>query len=520
MKDKGNIPTGVALPDVLLKYQQELLATTAIHQVVLYEKSRRIGITWGVAADAVLTAAATRQARGMDVHYIGFNLDMTKEFIDTCAEWAKSFHYAAEDIEEFLFKDLDENGNTKEIQAFRIKFDSGFQINALTSRPRSLRGRQGYVIIDEAAFHDDLKELMKAALALLIWGGKVLVISTHDGVYNPFNEYVQAARAGRNNYKVLRTTFDDALADGLYQRICLTTQKEYSPEAEAEWRRSIVDYYGEGADEELFCVPRLSAGKFLPSALVESRMADIPVIRLKMDDSFVHQPEYIRQKTIEDWCVETLKPFLDDMAQDLRCHIGGDVARTGDLTVFWPVQVEQQLIRRPPFVVELKNIPFTSQRQILWYIIDRLPRFESGAFDARGLGQQMAEETMQRYGSGRIQCVMTSTKWYLDALPKYKSGLEDGTQIIPRDEDILGDHRTVEVLNGLPQIPDARTKGSNGEKRHGDSLIAALMAYWVSLQDVVEYGYEAARPSQKAEQEEDIDSELSSGRFGSRKGAF
>lgn len=518
MDNKTPLPAGEDLPSVLLKYQQELLATTALHQVVIYEKSRRIGITWGVAADAVLTAASTRSARGMDVHYIGFNLDMTKEFIDTCADWAKSFSYAAGDVEEFLFKDLDEHGNTKEIQAFRIRFDSGFQINALTSRPRSLRGRQGYVIIDEAAFHDDLKELMKAALALLIWGGKVLVISTHDGIYNPFNEYIQAARAGRNKYKVLRTTFDDALADGLYKRICLTTQKPYSAEGEAEWRKSIVDFYGEGADEELFCIPRMSAGKFLPSALVESRMETIPVIHLKLDDAFVHAPEYVRQKTIEDWCVENIKPFIEAMPPDLRTHIGGDVARSGDLTVFWPLQVGDQLVRRPPFVVELKNIPFTSQRQILWYIIDRLPRFESGALDARGLGQQMAEETMQRYGSGRIQCVMTSAKWYLDALPKYKAGLEDGTQILPKDTDILSDHRIAEIINGMPQIPDARTKGENGEKRHGDSLIAALMAYWVSLQDVVAYGYEPAKPSSVPN--EDIDHELSSGRFGARKGAF
>ena len=28
-------------------------------------------------------------------------------------------------------------------------------------RPRSLRGKQGYVIVDEAAFHDDLAELLR-----------------------------------------------------------------------------------------------------------------------------------------------------------------------------------------------------------------------------------------------------------------------------------------------------------------------------------------------------------------------
>ena len=36
-------------------------------------------------------------------------------------------------------------------------------------------------MIDEAAFHDDLPELLKAALAFTMWGGVVRVISTHNG---------------------------------------------------------------------------------------------------------------------------------------------------------------------------------------------------------------------------------------------------------------------------------------------------------------------------------------------------
>jgi phage FluMu gp28-like protein len=44
---------------------------------------------------------------------------------------------------------------------------------------------QGKVLIDEAAFHDDLDELLKAAMALTMWGSHVVVISTHDGAENP-----------------------------------------------------------------------------------------------------------------------------------------------------------------------------------------------------------------------------------------------------------------------------------------------------------------------------------------------
>lgn len=455
-----------------------------------------------------------------DIRYLmGQDLLVVEFFADVmvCAITQRGVDVADE---EYVFKDIDANGSTKDIQAFRIKFDSGFSINALTSRPRSLRGRQGYIIIDEAAFHDDLKELMKAALAMLIWGGKVLVISTHDGVNNPFNEYIQAARAGRNNYKVLRIDFDDALRDGLYKRICLTTGKEWTEAGEKAWREEIIGFYGEGADEELFCTPRMSSGTFLPSVLVESRMQDgIPIIRLERKDAFAQVPEYERERDIADVCHAVLKPLLDSLDPAQMSYIGGDFGRSGDLSVNWPMQIMPNLVRRTPFVVELRNIPFRQQLQILWYIIDRLPRFCAGAFDARGNGQQLAEETMQRYGAGRIHQVMTSAKWYMDALPKYKAALEDATVILPRDADVLNDHRAAVMMGGIPQIKDARTKGGDGGKRHGDSLVAAAMAFWATLQNTIEYDYTTAAAEKKTSSLRDT-AEENDRRFERNEGAW
>lgn len=63
---------------------------------------------------------------------------------------------------------------------FVVYFDSGFKVQALSSNPSNLRGMQGTVIIDEAAFHDRLAEVLKAALALTMWGAKVRLISTHN----------------------------------------------------------------------------------------------------------------------------------------------------------------------------------------------------------------------------------------------------------------------------------------------------------------------------------------------------
>ncbi len=484
------VPSEIAnLPDVFFGYQKRAMQLHTTASVAFVEKSRRIGLTWAIAADAVLTAAANRAAGGMDVFYIGYALDMTREFIDTCAEWAKHFSHAAAAVEEFVFND-GVGDDTKEIKAFRITFDSGYDIVALTSRPRSLRGRQGYVIIDEAAFHDNLKELMKAALALLMWGGKVMVISTHNGVDNQFNEYVQDIRKGRLKYALLRIDLDDALADGLYKRICLRNGKEWSAEAEAEWRQGLINDYDDAADEELFCQPRMGGGKYLPGALVERCMVQAPVLRFSCDKEFVFKAEFERERTITEWCEENLKPLLSALSPALRHFLGEDFGRSGDLTVLVPLQLQPNLIRRVPFIVELHNVPFAQQKQIVWYIIDRLPRFNAAAFDARGNGSQLAEETMQKYGPNRIYQIMATAQWYLNALPRYKAALEDSTIILPADADILADHRVVELVRGIPQVPDKRTTGKDGKKRHGDGLIACVMAYWATLQDLVEFGYE------------------------------
>jgi phage FluMu gp28-like protein len=479
-----------SLVDVLMPYQQELLRLTAANKVVVVEKSRRTGFTWAAGADAVLTAGADRKAGGMDVLYLGYNLDMAREFIDTCAMWAKAFGQAVSEVEETLFDDGKEDAA---IKAFRVTFASGFEILALTSKPRSLRGRQGYVILDEAAFHDDLPEVLKAAMALLIWGGKILVLSTHDGDANAFNTLVTDIRAGRTPYALFRCDFDEALRQGLYQRVCLKAGTPWTPDGEAAWRSEVIGFYGEAADEELFCIPTRGKGAFIPASLIEARMRDgIPVIAYEQQANFAEWPEHLRKAEVRDFCEQTLKPLLDKLDPRFAHAFGQDFGRVSDLSVLWPLVMRPDLKRETPFVVELRNIPFEQQKDIVFYIIDRLPRFAAGAFDATGNGAYLAEVAMQRYGSGRIAQVKFSVEWYRENMPKLKAAFEDDTLIIPKHADILGDIRLIKSIDGVGQIPKAtRTKGQDGASRHGDAAISLALAYHATTMDIVMYGYQS-----------------------------
>lgn len=472
-------------PMVLLGYQIRWQEDQA--RVKFCEKSRRVGLSWDEASEDALLAASKN---GMDVFYVGYNKDMAQEFISDCADWARHYNKAATAIEEYLFKDED-----KDIITFRIRFASGHKIVALSSRPSNLRGMQGKVVIDEAAFHENLKELLKAALALLMWGGREVVISTHDGDENEFNEVIKDIRAGKLPYSLHRITFDDALNDGLYKRICLRLGKEWTREDQDRWRRETIDFYGDGADEELFCIPSQGGGAFLPLSMLEAIQDDtVPVLQLTCRPGFVDEPKHIREAETDAWCKEHILPLIGKMPENYPTYFGEDFARDGDLSVVWPIQEQAGLKHRPPFIVEERNVPFEQQKQVLFYICDRLPRFRGGALDARGNGQYLAEVARQRYGKDRIFEVKLSQEWYRENMPKFKAAIEDKETFIPKDGDTLDDHQAIKMVKGIAKVPDTgRTRGRDGNQRHGDSGIAHAMATFArrELKDIGGVEYES-----------------------------
>jgi len=474
-------------PTVLLPYQQRWLADTSPLKII--EKSRRTGLTWAEASDDVLIAAAAKTAGGQNVYYIAYNQDMTIEYVQACALWARAFNYAAAEVEEGLW---DSDDDDKHIKTYTIRFpDSGHRIVALTSRPSNLRGRQGVVVIDEAAFHDQLGELLKAALALLIWGGSVRIISTHNGEQNAFNELVQEIRAGKRKGSVQRITFREAVADGLFRRVCLRTGKPWTADAEADWVAGVYEFYGDGAKEELDCVPSQGGGAVLTRALIEARMVERPVLRWQPPEGFTFWPTALREAETLDWCERHLRPLLLALNPNERHAFGEDFGRSGDLTVVAPYAITSSLQRVVPFLVELRNTPFEQQRQILFYLVDRLPRFFHGCLDARGNGQYLAEVAAQKYGSLRISQVMLSDAWYREQMPAFKAAFEDDTISLPRDADIADDLRQLKTLNGVIKLGSERTAGSSGQ-RHGDAAIALALGYTATRQTPTEIDWTPA----------------------------
>lgn len=392
--------------DLLLGYQastlDDLYTGTAL---LVIEKSRRIGLTWGLAAYAVLKAAAQPSAGGMNAWYMGYDQEMAREFIDTCGMWARAFGIAAEAADEEILE-----GDGEKVQAFRIRFSSGFKIVALPSVPRALRGKQGLVIIDEAAFHKDLVEVIKAALALLMWGGQVVVVSTHDGASNPFNLLLDDVRCGRRKGMVKKITFDDAIAQGLYERIALAASikgREILPKE--LWIKDIRDTYGDDAEEELDCVPKEGAGSFInPQDLQACEHPDAG------------------------------KPEL--YAGGLW-YLGRDVARRRDLAVLHGYELvgdvlwlrDRHLFQNEKFSVQdAAAAALIAQRRMSAYWIDQ-----------SGMGEKVVEDEQAKYGSTRCVGVLFTGPSRLDLAIALKERVEDCRIRIPPLPAIRADFRAI-----------------------------------------------------------------------------
>lgn len=498
----AEFPRGSEIPEdldplaegVLMRHQAEWIEDDS--PLKLGEKGRRTGITFAEALDATLIAAAKRSAGGENYFYIGDTKDKGREFIGYVGHFGKVVAKELAKIEESVFLDQKPDGTINRIPSYIVKFASGFRVEALSSRPENIRGLQGTVCIDEAAFHADVREVLDAVNALLIWKSKIRVISTHNGVMNPFNELVKEAKAKKIPYSLHFIPFQKAIDNGLFRRVCMVRGEEWSQKGQDEWIKLIRDSYGVRTAkmrQELDAIPAEAEGAALTRVQIEACMkAGIPVVRWNQPDDFKNEPEHVRKEQALEFCEAVLKQLLDKLDRRRQHVFGEDFARSGDITAIIPMEIGGDLVRRTCFVVELRNIPFDQQREILFYIVDRLPRLSGGALDATGNGAYLAEKAAQRYGSTVIE-VKLSEAWYRIEMPAYIEAFTDKTVILPADADVLEDHQGLAFVNGIIKVPDNhRTKGADGFDRHGDTAIAGALAYHASRADLEEFGYQKA----------------------------
>lgn len=432
----------------LLPYQARWVRDDSPLKVVV--KSRRIGLSWSEAYDAVMRGGAAGGTG--DTYYQSYAHDMTRGFLSDCAQWAETVHALADRVGERLIDDED-----RQRSVFSLRLSSGRSIEGMSSSPRQFRsrGRPGdTAIIDEAAFVSDLPEVLKAAIAFRIWGGRLRIISTHNGVGSPFARLVEEVEEGSRPGSLHTITLRQALDEGLYRRVCQVSGETWTPDGEAQWEADVRAEYGEDAAEELDCIPAAGGGRWLSWEMIRAA-----------EHEDAGQPDRYQRY---------LGPVV----------IGNDIARRRHLWVAVVLQVVGDVAWTRE-ISTLRDATFGEQDQELDRLVARY-RPMAVAMDATGLGEKPVEDARARYGASRVEGVHFTAAVQHDLAIALRERLEDGLLRLPAGdaalrEDLRSVHRDYGPT-GAPRLVADETREADGGTSHADRFWAMALACGAAAQ--------------------------------------
>jgi phage FluMu gp28-like protein len=361
--------TNKALAPFFMPYRADFIRDES--RMIIVEKGRQIGLSYAASYKAV-RLAAPKDAR-LDVWVVSRDAIQAKQFLLYCKRWARVLQFASEDLGEQVL--LTEGGKAVQVQV--LKFANGLCIYCLSSNPDAIVGKSGHVIWDEAAIHKDQRDFYAIAKQVTQWGGKFIVISTHRGVQTQFNQFIVDIKERGNpmGWSLHTIPIQRAVDDGIVEKINAATG---GTESREDWlarqRRECVDE--EQWLQEFCCIPANEATAFITYEMITSCE----------DDSAPRDFDYLEK------CVN---PVL----------IGFDVARTTHLSV---IDVEELVgdVYWERMRIELRNKSFAEQEAELNKLM-ALPAVRRACIDATGLGMQLAERAVQRWGY-RVEAVRFS----------------------------------------------------------------------------------------------------------------
>ena len=232
-----------------------------------------------------------------------------------------------------------------------------------------------------------------------------------------------------------------------------------------------------------------STGVYLSGVLLELRAVEQDVVlRWTAPAGFDQLGEEARRREVGRWIDDELRPRLLRLDKGEPHCLGEDFGRIRDLTVMWVLAIGRDLVRRTRLVIELRQMPFRQQEQVLFALCDALPKFRAALMDAGGNGMFLAEVAATRYGSPHRGDPAQSELWYREQMPAVKAAIEDATMTLPADRDVIDDWRMLRLVRGVARVPDRR-RDDAGQLRHDDAAIAGALAFAASRAPPEVYAY-------------------------------
>jgi phage FluMu gp28-like protein len=306
-----------------------------------------------------------------------------------------------------------------------VRLPRGLRVIGLPANPLTARGFSGDVLLDEFAMHGDDEAIWSALFpTVLRQRGELDVASTPRGCRNMFYQLRRNSSFARRTVRL-----DEAVAQGLDVDV-------------AALRAGISDDWI--WRQEFECEFIDESTSFMPYDLIR-RCQDV---RLAMEP---------------DWDVMSRR--------DANVYLGVDIGRYRDLTVIWAWQQEgESFVARG--VVALPDTSFTDQEAHLTRWLE-MPAVRRCRIDATGLGMQLAEGLVHRFGDHRVESVTFTAPRKAEWAGRLRVLAERGRIAIPADASIADDWHS--IRREPTDSGHSRLAADRAAHGHGDRFWAAAL---------------------------------------------
>lgn len=391
----------------------------------------------------------------------------SKQNIEQCALHSQAYGAAAHVLEDTW------RGEEATYKSARIDLPNGSSILGLPANPDTARGFSANVYLDEFAFHKDSRKIWAALFPIITRGFQLRITSTPQGKQNKFYEldtaWSKKMADSDPHYHTSKLDIYDAVRQGL--NLVDEDGRRTEP---AALREALGD---EDAWDQEYLVRYLDeATAFLSLDLIAScEDPELTAEPLWLPGLLASAQEvhtiYLRTKTLPP-SYEVLGEVLRDAINAEELYLGGDIARKRDYTVFWVFRkVDHKLDTLA--VIRLRKVPFFVQQIVLHSLLAH-PSMRRACLDQTGLGLQLAETAVERFGD-RVEGIdfTVANKELLATGLKQK--MEDRLPIIPAEVYIRNSFHAIKKLptgTGHFRYDSERTEMTG----HADEFWACALA--------------------------------------------
>ncbi len=475
-------------PDhILLPHQQRWVNDKSA--LKLWLAARQVGKSFALAMEAVTEALAVGPGSARCNNLILSSSErQSKEVMQKVFQHLRYLKVRSEDI-------IRAERETKE----EVSLPNGSRIISLPANPDTVRGFSGNVFLDEFAFHKDSREIWKAMYPTVTRGYKVRITSTPNGKQNMFYELwnltplnpplskgghggLTLDKGGHEGWSRHKTDIYDAVSEGLKVDIDALRQGIGDPDSWAqEFECRFVDEATAFITYEMItaCEDEGATKEFTPTLALPPQWGgdkDNPSLEGRDKGRVTHIRDY---------------------------YLGVDIGRKRDLTVFWLWEKVGDVFWTR-MVKEMRGATFSAQRDFLYGLMDGtflnpsslLPLdkgrmggvIKRSCIDSSGIGAQLAEEAIEKFGS-RIEAVTFTGPVKEDLAVTFRRKFEDRLVRLPLDREIREDIHSVK--KSTTPAGNARFDAERTEQGHADRFWAGALGVHAGSSRAVPVEYES-----------------------------